>query len=107
MNGIGFWQENKTENILITTLQKKLEGIGDVVHKEIETPEEKVTIIYFSSLIDNLTFHEKVIIPLFNGREEITQTAKIIEQETLTEVLSAITEGNTLLYFHKKTFISQ
>lgn len=99
---MGFWQENTKENIPITTLQKKLEGISDVVHKEIETPEEKVTIIYFSSLIDSMTFQEKVIIPLFNGREEIAQTAKMIVQGTLTELLSAITQGNTLLYFHKK-----
>jgi len=99
---MGFWQESKMKNSPIAVLQKKLEGIEDVVNKEIETPEEKVTIIYFSSLVDNLTFHEKVIIPLFNGRGDIAQTAEIVEQGTLADLLSVVREGNTLLYFHEK-----
>ncbi len=94
--------QDKAEIVTIDGMRKKLEGIDDVVCKVIETSEETVTVMYFSSLVNQLTFQETVIVPLFNGNEDLYQTAEVVEQGTLSSMLAFITEGNTILYFHEK-----
>lgn len=88
------------EIVTIDAIQKELEGISDVVCKEIQTPEDTVTIIYFTSLVDSLDFHETVIVPLM--KDDLQKTAEVIDNDNLSGMLALITEGDTVLYFHKK-----
>lgn len=61
-----------------------------------------MTLIYFSSLVDKLTLHETVIAPLLQSEKDLLQTAEVIEKENLTAIISSITAGATILYFHEK-----
>ena len=44
--------------IPIEAIKNKLDGIEDAVFKNIEIDKERVTLIYFSSLVDKLTLHQ-------------------------------------------------
>ena len=88
--------------IPIEALKNKLEGIEDAVFKNIEIAREQVTLIYFSSLVDKLTLHKTVIRPLLQSKGNLLQTAEVIEPNDLPSIITSITEGNTIVYFHKK-----
>ncbi|WP_255415331.1 spore germination protein [Sporosarcina sp. BI001-red] len=86
--------------IPIEALKSKLAGIEDAVFKQIETTEDEVTLIYFSSLVDKLTLHQMVIRPLSEGILE--NSSEVIVQPNISELISAITEGSTVVYFPKQ-----
>ena len=88
------------EGIPIEAIKNKLDGIEDAVFKDIYVEKERVTLIYFSSLIDKLTLHKTVIAPLLQSKANVVQTAEVIEANDLASIISSITEGNTILYFH-------
>ncbi|WP_342514942.1 spore germination protein [Sporosarcina sp. FSL K6-1522] len=95
-------QENNSKNVLIEAVFRQLEEVSDVVRKEMITPHGMVTVIYISSLVDHLRFKEMVATPLFNRKEDVSQTAEVIKPATDTNLLACIIEGNTLLYVHEK-----
>ena len=86
--------------IPIEAIKAKLHGIEDAVFKDIYVEKKRVTLIYFSSLIDKLTLHKTVIVPLMQSKGNILQTAEVIESDDLESIITSITEGNTILYFH-------
>ena len=77
-----------------------MQGIADAVFKDIYVEKERVTLIYLSSLIDKLTLHETVITPLLQSKANILQTAELIDTNDLPSIITAITEGHTIIYFH-------
>nr|WP_249336711.1 spore germination protein [Sporosarcina sp. Marseille-Q4063] len=81
-------------------MKTKLDGIEDAIFKDIYVDKERITLIYFSSLIDNLTMHKTVIAPLLQSKANVLQTAEVVESSDLSNIISSITEGNTILYFH-------
>ena len=93
--------QNDKVLITIDAIKNELAGINDAVFKDIQTPEELVTIIYFSSLIEKLTLHRTVISPLLNQKEDLLKSAEVPEKVSLSSILSSITEGNTIVYFHE------
>ncbi|WOV87030.1 spore germination protein [Sporosarcina oncorhynchi] len=84
-------------DIPIEALKAKLDGIVDAVFKEMELPEGQVTLIYFSSLVDKLTLHQTVIRPLLEAA--LKDTAELIEGGQLSKLISAITNGSTIVYY--------
>ena len=44
--------------------------------------------------------HKTVISPLLQSKANVLQTSEVIEANNLAELISSITEGNTILYFH-------
>lgn len=80
-----------------------MHGIEDAVFKDVYVEKERVTLIYFSSLIDKLTLHKTVIVPLLQSKGNILQTAEVIESHDLQSIIASITEGNTILYFHTES----
>lgn len=94
----------QNDNVLITiaAIKSELNGINDAVFKEIQTTDELVTIIYFSSLIDKLTLHKTVILPLIDHQEALLKSAEIPRQINLASIVSFITDGHTVVYFHTK-----
>ena len=44
--------------------------------------------------------HQTVISPLLQSKANVLQTSEVIEANNLAELISSITEGNTILYFH-------
>ena len=61
-----------------------------------------MTLVYFSSLIDKLTLHKTVILPLLQSKENLLQIAEEMDPIDLQSIISSITEGNTIIYFHTK-----
>ena len=84
-------------DIPIEALKAKLDGIVDAIFKEMELPEGQVTLIYFSSLVDKLTLHQTVIRPLLEAT--LKDTAEIIEGNRLSTMISAITDGCTIVHY--------
>jgi len=94
--------QNDKVLITIAAIKNELTGINDAVIKDIQTSDELVTIIYFSSLIEKLTLHRTVIFPLLDQKEDLLKSAYVPEKVNLPSVLSSIAEGNTVIYFHSK-----
>lgn len=92
--------QNDTFIITIDTIKNELAEINDAIFKDIQTPEELVTIIYFSSLIHKITLHKTVIAPLLMQKDDLLKSAEVPELVTLSSILSAIAEGKTIAYFH-------
>jgi spore germination protein KA len=44
--------------------------------------------------------HQIVIAPLLKSKANVLQTAEVIEKTDLSNIISSIAEGNTILYFH-------
>jgi spore germination protein KA len=44
--------------------------------------------------------HQIVIAPLLQSKANVLQTAEVIEKSDLSNIISSIAEGNTILYFH-------
>jgi spore germination protein KA len=44
--------------------------------------------------------HQIVIAPLLKSKANVLQTAEVIEKSDLSNIISSIAEGNTILYFH-------
>nr|WP_269050558.1 spore germination protein [Sporosarcina sp. G11-34] len=87
-------------------MKNKLAGIEDAVFNDIEIGEMQVTLIYLSSLVDKLTLHKLVMFPLMQSQEKFLQTAEVIDRNDLDSIISTITEGNTIIYFHEtKTYL--
>jgi len=70
------------------------------VFRDVYVEKERVTLIYFSSLIDKLVLHKTVIVPLLASKADVIQTSEVIEENDLNGLISSITAGNTILYFH-------
>jgi spore germination protein KA len=98
--------QNDKVNITIDMIKNELYGINDAVFKDIQTPDELVTIIYLSSLIEKLTLHRTVIIPLLNQKEDLLKSAEVPEIVNISGILSSVIEGNTVLYFHTKNLFA-
>ncbi|WP_203247034.1 spore germination protein [Sporosarcina beigongshangi] len=115
---MSFWDNNnkkvtnsrsaQNDNVLITIdmIKKELDGINDAVCKDIQTPEELVTIIYFSSLIEKLTLHRTVVHPLLTRNEGLVKFADVPPKINLADIISTIIEGNTIVYFHTKNLFA-
>ncbi|WP_338653238.1 spore germination protein [Sporosarcina psychrophila] len=103
-NGTSNSTSAQNDKVLITiaAIKNELTGINDAVFKDIQTPDELVTIIYFSSLIEKLTLYRTVIFPLLDQKEDLLKSAEVPEKVNLSGVLFSITEGNTIVYFHEK-----
>ncbi|KAA0964851.1 spore germination protein [Sporosarcina sp. ANT_H38] len=100
---MGF-SNDQNDKVLITidAINAELDGINDAVFKDIQTDGEIVTVIYLSSLIDNLTLHRTVIAPLLTNKDDILKAAEVPKKITITSILSSITDGDTIVYFHEK-----
>ncbi|WP_342505756.1 spore germination protein [Sporosarcina sp. FSL K6-2383] len=98
--------QNDKVLITIAMIKSKLYGINDATFKDIQTGEELVTIIYFSSLIEKLTLHRTVILPLLTQKEELVKFADVPAQINLADIVSTIIEGNTIVYFHTKNIFA-
>lgn len=93
---------NETQAVTIDEIQQKLEGIDDAVNKKMIVSGENVSILYFSSLVDHLRFHETVIVPLFNGNGDLTQVSEEVKPANLHTILTLITTGHTILFFPER-----
>jgi len=98
--------QNDKVLITITAIKNELAGINDAVFKDIQTPDDLVTIIYFSSLIEKLTLHRTVISPLLDKKLDFLKSAEIPVNVNLSDILSSIAEGNTVVYFHTKNIFA-
>ena len=98
--------QNDKVLITITAIKNELAGINDAVFKDIQTPDDLVTIIYFSSLIEKITLHRTVIFPLLDQKEDLLKSAEVPMEVNLSNILSSIAEGNTVVYFHTKNLFA-
>ncbi|MFJ7936205.1 spore germination protein [Sporosarcina sp. NPDC096371] len=102
------FSDNQNDKVLITidAIKNELAGINDAVCKDIQTPNELVTIIYFNSLIEKLTLHRTVTLPLLDQKDDLLKIAEVPKEINLANILTSITEGNTVVYFHAKNLFA-
>lgn len=77
-----------------------MNGIEDAVFKEIDLPNEQVTLIYLSSLVEIDTLHRLVVLPLLEGNLE--DTANKIDGNIISNIITSITAGSTIIYFQNQ-----
>lgn len=90
------------KNIPLEAIKSELTDIDDAIFKEFQTKQGLVTIVYFSSLIESLLLHKTVVTPLVNDAEKAFETFDNIEQRNMQVILSSISNGDTILYYHEK-----
>jgi len=85
----------------IETIKRKLTNISDAVFNEIQTTEGTVTIMYLASLVDAITLHKSVILPITNEIENVLTTFDTVNPNNVNSMVLSIVEGDTILYFHR------
>ncbi|MEG0259066.1 MAG: spore germination protein [Lysinibacillus sp.] len=82
-------------------LKKFTNHIDDVLFKEVPTSEGIVTTIHSNSLVELMTFQNLILVPLCSYMEQINQLAEPVDVSDFKGVITKLTAGQTLLYFHK------
>lgn len=89
----------------IDQIKEHVKQMSDVVFKDIVTAESLVTIIYCSSLVENITMQNMIFIPLATHLNQIHQDSEVVDSTDTEKVLFNIVTGHTLLYFHGKNLL--
>ncbi|TDL31338.1 spore germination protein [Jeotgalibacillus sp. S-D1] len=90
----------KNKRVSIESIKQELADVDDVIYKNIRTPKGPVTVIYYSSFVDNQVLHQTVIAPILRQDETVIHASEKIDLNDLPHVLSLITTGHTILFLH-------
>lgn len=85
----------------VKALKQITNNIGDIVYNDIPTSEGIVTIIHSVSLVEKMTLQNLILAPLSNQIKQIHQLSESVDVWDIKGVVSKLTAGNTLLYFHQ------
>ena len=85
----------------IESIKRRLTNIGDAVFNEFHTTEGTVTIMYLASLVDAITLHKSVILPITNEIENVLTAFDKVDPRNVNSLVLSIVEGDTILYFHR------
>ncbi|MEW9501559.1 spore germination protein [Jeotgalibacillus marinus] len=92
----------KKEFVTLQAIKEKLGDIDDVVYQKIRTSEGIATIIYYRSLIEQEILLQMVINPLLQQEETIVHSTEPLDKEDLSNVISLLTQGFTIVFIHKE-----
>lgn len=87
-------------------IKASLKDIDDIVLKEVKIKEKQVTIIFLSSLIDDVTLQQMVFNPIdwsnSDKPEEIFKHYEVLEQDELPKLIHDVMSGYTVLMFENE-----
>jgi len=101
------------QQITMSAIREALRDIDDAVIKEIKVQDEKVFMIYISSIVSGSVLQSFVLTPLDEldknkekkKPEVFLKNATLLDPNMLPELLHEIMSGNTVLYFDKSKLI--
>jgi spore germination protein KA len=90
--------QNTPESISLESIKNELNGIDDAVFKDYQTKEGVITVIYLSSLIDPLTLHKTIVLPLVTDNDRVLKSFETVDGWNKQAILLSIANGDTILY---------
>ena len=94
--------QNTPESISLESIKNELNGIDDAVFKDFQTKEGVITVIYLSSLIDPLTLHKTIVLPLVTDDKQVLKSYETVDGWNKQAILLSIANGDTILYHQEQ-----
>lgn len=94
--------QNTPESISLESIKTELNGIDDAVFKDFQTKEGVITVIYLSSLIDPLTLHKTIVLPLVTDDKQVLKSYETVDGWDRQAILLSIANGDTILYHQEQ-----
>ncbi len=94
--------QNTPESISLESIKNELNSIDDAVFKDFQTKEGVITVVYLSSLIDPLTLHKTIVLPLVTDNDRVLKSFDTVDGWNKQAILLSIANGDIILYHQEQ-----